>query len=84
MNPPNRNNAQPKTHAMETKSIATLLAAAIAIAFAAPASASPPDKGTRFAASTLRKPDAPKVERMSEHNLMHRVGPPDKDRICRR
>jgi hypothetical protein len=71
----------PKTtsHVMKTKSIATLLSAALAIAFTASASASPPGKGT-----TSKKADAPKVERKVEHPTMHRVGPPGKGYICRR
>ena len=69
---------------MKTKSIATLLTAALTIAFAASASASPPGKGTRFATSILKKSEAPKVERKVEHTYMHRVGPPGKGYICRR
>jgi hypothetical protein len=68
---------------MKTKSIATLLTAALTIAFAASASAAPPGKGTSLGAS-FKKSDAPKVERKIEHNSMKRVGPPGKGYICNR
>jgi hypothetical protein len=76
--PSNGNTAKTTSHVMKTKSIATLLTAALTIVFANAASASPPGKGT-----TLKKTDAPKVERKVEHNSMHRVGPPGKGYICR-
>ena len=74
---------KPTTHIMKTKSIATLLTAALTIAFAASASASPPGKGTRFTASPIKVSDAPKVERKVEHKSMHYVGPRGKGYICR-
>lgn len=68
------------THVMKTKSIATLLTAALTIAFAASASASPPGKGPLE--STIKKAAAPKVEHKVEHKSMHYVGPPGKGYIC--
>jgi hypothetical protein len=69
---------KPTIHVMKTKSIATLLTTALTFAFAASASAAPPGKGT-----TLKKADAPKMERKVEHTTMHRVGPPGKGYVCR-
>ena len=71
------------THVMKTKSIAIPLTAALAIAFAASASAAPPGKGTRLGAS-IKSTDATKVERRIEHSSMKHVGPPGKGYICRR
>ncbi len=68
------------THIMKTKSIATLLTAALTIAFAASASASPPGKGPLK--SSFKRSAAPKVERKVEHKSMHYVGPPGKGYIC--
>jgi hypothetical protein len=68
---------------MKTTRIVSLFAAALSIVFAASAPASPPGKGTSFG-TTLKKADAPKVERKVEHKAMHRVGPPGKGYVCNR
>ena len=73
---------KPTTHIMKTKSIATLLTAALTIAFAASASASPPGKGPLR--SSFKKSEAPKVERKVEHKSMRYVGPPGKGYVCTR
>ena len=66
---------------MKTKNIATLLTAALTIAFAASASAAPPGKGTRPGAS-FKSSDVSKVERKVEHKSMKHVGPPGKGYQC--
>ncbi len=73
---------KPTTHIMKTKSIATLLTAALTIAFAASASAAPPGKGPLK--SSFKRSDAPKVERKVEHKSMRYVGPPGKGYVCTR
>lgn len=66
---------------MKTKSIATLLTTALAIALAAPASAAP--AGKRHG-SSARNTSAPKAERKVEHSAMRRIGPIGKGFTCSR
>lgn len=66
---------------MKTKSIVTLLTAALTFAFASTASAVPASKRIGPAVKTS---DAPKVERPVEHKVMKRIGPPGKGFPCNR
>lgn len=68
---------------MKTKTIATMLTAALAIAFTASASAAPIGKGTRVG-PTVKKAETTKVEKKAEHSSMKRVGPPGKGFVCNR
>jgi hypothetical protein len=71
---------KPTTHVMKTKSIATLLTAALTIAFAASASAAP--AGKRFGPSKTSASSHTNSTPVA-HDSMHRVGPPGKGYICK-